>query len=96
MFIQTDEQIQDDKDEQFAAMDYTVECNTCGEQIRYSLLWDDFNRPVLIKDLQDAMYTHNMTHYEKPMIHRCKDDDIFGVDHSECNHRVTVNADGSF
>ena len=96
MFIQTDEQIQEDKDEQFEAMDYTVECNTCGERIIRLLLSEDFERPTLLNEVRNRILQHNMTHYVKPMIYRCKDDDVFGVDHSECNHRITVNADGSF
>ena len=81
---------EENMEEQFKAMEYTVECNTCGERIIHSLQSPDFNRPGLIKGpdgIQDAMEAHNMTHYEAPVVYDCQDDAIVGVTHATCNHR---------
>jgi len=71
-------------------MYYTVECNECGERITGNLLASDFNRPGLMngaESYQRLLEVHNLTHYVKPTIYNCEDDDVFGVLHTECNHQ---------
>ena len=77
--------IETDREDQFEAMDYTVECNTCGEEITSVLLSKDFSPRM--RDMGDSIVAHNMTHYEAPIILDCEDDDIFGVLHTNCNHK---------
>ena len=88
------EAIETDMHDQFEGFYYTIDCNTCGKTITTALLSRDFDKGS--SGFYHQLVQHNMTHYVMPMIHRCKHDDVFGVDHSECNHQVTVNADGSF
>jgi hypothetical protein len=87
----TAEDIDEDRAEQYAEMDYTLECNTCGEIIITTVLSADFDRPGLIhgpESIQHSLEAHNATHYKKPVIYACEDDDIFGVTHAKCTHRI--------
>ena len=63
------EQIQEDMEEQFEEMTYTLECGRCGKGITENLLATDFNRLLLLtgpQSYQSDMEAHNMTHYVKP------------------------------
>ena len=82
-----EEQLQADMDEQFSDMYYTLACDQCGEDVCRMILANDFERSGLVEDMADRVKKHNMTHYTKPTIYNCQDDDIFGVTHSTCNHR---------
>jgi len=62
----TDEEIQEDKASQFEDMNYTMECNTCGETIATMILIRDLERPYWT--VYESIYLHNMTHYEAPQI----------------------------
>ena len=65
----TDEEIQEDKASQFEDMNYTIECNTCGETIT-TVLWAgdfDIDRPALVTSWRNRLSEHNMTHYEAPI-----------------------------
>jgi hypothetical protein len=85
--VTLEEQLQADMDEQFAEMDYTLTCDQCGENVSRLIIADDFERAGLVTSMADRIKKHNMTHYTKPTIYDCQDDDIFGVTHSTCNHR---------
>jgi hypothetical protein len=64
----------------FHEMYYTVECNECGERITGNLLASDFYRPGLMNGLESyprLMEAHNMTHYVKPTLYNCEEDDDF-------------------
>ena len=82
-----EEQLQADMDEQFSDMYYTLTCDTCGKLLSQVIRGDDFERPGLGAYMADRIKKHNMTHYTKPTIYDCQDDDIFGVTHSTCHHR---------
>ena len=61
----TEEEIQEDKASQFEDMNYTIECNTCGETIT-TVLWAgdfDIDRPALVTSWRNRLSEHNMTHY---------------------------------
>lgn len=84
---EVEEALEGDMDDQFDAMDYTIDCNTCGQTIT-----DVFRSRDLGKDSRATpsffleLLAHNMTHYKKPTVLACEDDDIFGVVHTKCNH----------
>ena len=85
---EVEDALEDDMEDQFDAMDYTVQCNTCGKEITDVLLSKDFNlNPVSrnMRGMGDSIVAHNMTHYKKPIVLACEDDDIFGVVHTNCN-----------
>ena len=81
---EVEDALEDDMEDQFDAMDYTVQCNTCGKEITDVLLSKDFSPRM--RDMGDSIVAHNMTHYRKPIVNACEDDDIFGVVHTKCNH----------
>jgi hypothetical protein len=87
----TPEDIQEDMTEQFEEMYYSVECNTCGEIITTTLLGRDFQSSQR-SGMADIIGRHNLTHYKAPVIYACEDDDIFGVTHAKCTHRIYLGA----
>jgi hypothetical protein len=87
----TAEDIENEREEQFAEMYYSLECNICGEIITTAILAGDFNRPGLMtgpESFQRLLIAHNEKHYEAPVIYACEDDDVFGVTHIKCTHRI--------
>ena len=82
--LEVEEALEEDMHDQFEDMYYTVQCNTCGEEITNVLLSKDFSPRM--RDMGDSIVAHNMTHYRKPIVNACEDDDIFGVVHTKCNH----------
>ena len=84
--LEVENALENDMEDQFYAMDYTVQCNTCGEEITDVLLSKDFRGSA--RDMGDSIVAHNMTHYRSPLIFDCEDDDVFGVVHTKCNHKV--------
>jgi hypothetical protein len=73
------DQIEEDKADQFKAMYYNVECETCGMKVTWNVLSNDFTRPLLIADMMERIVSHNMTHYEAPKVVGCNADPIFGT-----------------
>ena len=43
---EVEEALENDMEDQFESMDYTVQCNTCGEEITNVLLSKDFSPPT--------------------------------------------------
>ena len=80
------EALENDKDDQFNDMHYTLTCDTCGRDVATNLLSKDFARPYFGQFLLKDVVEHNLTHYKKPTVLACEDDDIFGVVHTKCNH----------
>ena len=84
--LEVAEALENDMGDQFEDMYYTVQCNTCGKEITSVMLSKDLSPRVNPHGMHDAMVAHNMTHYKKPTVIACEDDDIFGVVHTKCNH----------
>ena len=85
MFWEEKSEISEEILEQFEDMCYTLTCNECGKQVLPNVLHRDFDRTTTVGDMREMIVKHNLTHVE---VWACEEDDIFGVDHSKCNHSM--------
>ena len=64
----TQEEIEEDRDDQFEGFHYTLTCDVCGQPVLTTVLSRDFDQdtlfnPKYIRDMFEDVVAHNMTHY---------------------------------
>ena len=63
-----EEAIEQDQRDQFQEMFYSIECKQCGHKIIDVLTSDDLGGSEVLREAQEAMNDHNLTHWVQPEI----------------------------
>ena len=67
-FATLEDSLEQEQRDQFQAMFYTIECKQCGYEIIAVLTSDDLGGSEVLRETQEAMNDHNLTHWVQPEI----------------------------